>query len=122
MPNHLSFFAIHVDDLDRAMRFYEGVFGWKFTPWGPPEFFLIDTGEGGIPGAIQKRRQPVGEGAIFGFECTIGVESIEEIIRAIPEFGGTITMPKVTIPTVGDMCQFHDPEGNLVGAMQYVKD
>ncbi len=28
-------------------------------------------------------------------------------------------MPKVTIPTVGMLLFFRDPEGNIAGAMQY---
>ena len=50
MSNNLGFFAIHADDLPRTQRFYEKVFGWKFTPWGPPGFFLIQTGEKNDPG------------------------------------------------------------------------
>jgi predicted enzyme related to lactoylglutathione lyase len=30
MPNNLGFFAVHADNLPRARRFYENVFGWKF--------------------------------------------------------------------------------------------
>lgn len=119
MPNHVSHFAIHADDLPRATRFYGNVFGWKFQAWGPPEFFLIDTGPGGIGGALQKRRTPITCRAMVGYECTIGVDSIDAIISAVATNGGEITMPKVTIPSVGTMCQFHDTEGNLVGAMEY---
>jgi predicted enzyme related to lactoylglutathione lyase len=45
MSNNLVFFAIHAEDLPKAQRFYEKVFGWKFQPWGPPGFFLIATGD-----------------------------------------------------------------------------
>ena len=44
MPANLASFAIHVDDVDRARRFYEAIFGWQFEPWGPPGFYLILTG------------------------------------------------------------------------------
>ena len=47
MPNNLSFFAINADDVPRARTFYEAVFGWGFEPWGPPDFYLIETGKGG---------------------------------------------------------------------------
>ena len=36
-----------VDDVDRARRFYEAVFGWEFEPWGPPGFYLILTDQPG---------------------------------------------------------------------------
>jgi predicted enzyme related to lactoylglutathione lyase len=37
MPNNIAHFAIDADNVPRARRFYEAVFGWRFTPWGPPE-------------------------------------------------------------------------------------
>ena len=37
MPNNVVHFAVHADDLPRARRFYEAVFGWRFEPWGPPD-------------------------------------------------------------------------------------
>jgi len=35
MANNLASFAIHVDDTDRAIAFYEAVFGWTFEPNRP---------------------------------------------------------------------------------------
>ena len=40
MPSNVKHFAVHADDVDRA-KFYESVLGWQFTPWGPPNFYLI---------------------------------------------------------------------------------
>ena len=42
MSNNVDFFAINADDVPRARKFYEKVFGWSFEPWGPPGFYLID--------------------------------------------------------------------------------
>jgi hypothetical protein len=47
MPNKLAHFAIEAEDVERALKFYESVFGWRFSPWGPPEFYLIE-GEGAM--------------------------------------------------------------------------
>jgi predicted enzyme related to lactoylglutathione lyase len=119
MANNVSFFAIHVDDLDRAQRFYEQVFGWSLEPWGPPGFLMIRTGDGGIGGAMHKRHEPLTGSGMRGFECTIGVADIDATIRAIEGNGGRIGMAKFTIPTVGSGCYFYDTEGNWAGAMQY---
>lgn len=54
-----------------------------------------------------------------GFECTISVSDIDETIKAIESNGGEIILPKCTLPSIGHLCFFQDPEGNLVGAMQY---
>ena len=124
MPNNLKSFGITADDVTRARRFYEQVFGWRFEPWGPPDFYLIHTGDQkdpGVQGLLHARRDPVNGTGMTGFECTIGVDSIDPIIAAIESAGGKITMAKVHIPTVGTGVYFNDTEGNFVGAMQYDK-
>jgi predicted enzyme related to lactoylglutathione lyase len=122
MPNNVKHFAVHADDVERARKFYESVMSWQFTAWGPPGFFLIKTGtdkDPGLHGALQARREIVAGKPTFGFECTIGVESIDDTIAAIEANGGKIVMPKFHIPTVGTLIFFEDTEGNVVGAMQY---
>ena len=124
MPNNLKSFGITADDVARARRFYEQVFGWKFEPWGPPDFYLIHTGDDkdpGVQGLLHKRRTPVQGSGMTGFECTIGVDNVDHIIRAVEQAGGTIAMAKFQIPTVGTGFYFNDTEGNFVGAMQYDK-
>ena len=120
--NNVEHFSINADDVPRARKFYEGVFHWKFTPWGPPNFYLIKSGtdaEPGIHGALQGRREVVKGKPTFGFECTIGVASVDETIAAVEANGGKIVMPKFHIPTVGTLIFFEDTEGNVAGAMQF---
>jgi predicted enzyme related to lactoylglutathione lyase len=120
-PNHLSHFAINADDVERAKRFYSRVFGWHFEAWGPPGFFMIKTKDGEDPGtfgSLQERHHPKGSG-MTGYECTVAVADVDETARAVKAAGGTITMPRVTIGTVGHLIKFNDTEGNIVGAMQY---
>jgi len=119
MPNHVAHFAIHADDVERARAFYEAAFGWEFTPWGPPGFYLISTGPGGLRGALQQRREPVTGTGTTGFECTISVEDVEAARRAVEDAGGTVTAPPFTIDGVGTLFMFTDTEGNTVGAMRY---
>jgi len=124
MPNNLQSFGITCDDVARARRFYEAVFGWRFEPWGPPEFYLIHTGDEqnpGVQGLMHKRREPVNGTGMTGFECTIGVEDIDHTIELVLAHGGKIAMAKFHIPTVGTGAYFTDTEGNFVGAMQLTK-
>jgi len=124
MPSNVSFFAIHAGDPARAMSFYQGVFGWRFEPWGPPGFYLIHTGDEkspGIMGALHARREPVEGRGMTGYECTISVDDIDNTISKVVAHGGRITMDKFQIPTVGTGIYFNDTEGNVAGAMQYEK-
>jgi uncharacterized protein len=120
MPNTLSFFAINADDVPRARRFYETVFGWSFEPWGPPNFYLIDTGKEqvAVRGGLQERRELAPGQKMIGYECTISVASIDQAIRAIEANGGRIAAPKFHIPKVGTVAYFFDTEGNVAGLIQ----
>jgi len=122
MHNNLASFAIHVDDVDRARLFYEGVFGWEFEPWGPPGFYLIHTGDEkcpGIQGLMHQRAEPPTGTGLNGFEPTFAVDDVDAIAAAVEAHGGRLTMAKSVIPTVGALIRFLDPEGNDVGAMAY---
>lgn len=119
MPNDIAHFAIHATDCQRAKAFYETVFQWRFRPWGPPEFWLIETSPGAIGGSLQKRKLPATGGGQIGFECTIAVADIHATAAAIAQAGGRLLMPPFAIEQVGTLVNFHDPEGNVVCAMQY---
>lgn len=121
MPNDLAHFAIHADDCERAKRFYETVFGWKFQPWGPPGFWLIETSKGAVGGSLQQRQQAVSGRGMIGFECTIGVEDARSTASSVEKAGGTVVMKPFLIERVGTLIQFQDTEGNSVSAMQYEK-
>ena len=115
-------FAINADDVPRARAFYERVFRWTFEPWGPPGFFMISTGdsEGRPLGSLQGRRELVPGHRMTGFECTIAVaDDVDVVAAAVKANGGRILMEKATIPGVGDLIFFEDPEGNVAGAMRY---
>lgn len=122
MKNTLTHFAIHIDDIDRAKRFYEAVFEWGFAAYGPPDFLQIKADQsekGELIGALQARKYSPVEEKVIGLECTIGVENVDEIIERVKNEGGEILLPKTVIPLVGWITKFKDTEGNLICAMQY---
>jgi uncharacterized protein len=121
---HVAHYSINADDVDRARKFYGNVFGWKFEPWGPPGFYMINTGDpenGGLLGSLQGRRELLAGQKTIGYECTISVPSIDETIRALKEHKAQIVMPKSVIAGVGSLVFFEDTVGNVAGAMQYEK-
>ena len=109
--------------MPRARRFYENVFGWKFQAWGPPGFYMIDSGEAEVTtplqGSLQQRRELVKGVPMRGFECTISVPDIQAAKTAIEANGGSIVMQICTLAGIGRLLFFQDPEGNLAGAMEY---
>jgi predicted enzyme related to lactoylglutathione lyase len=112
-------FEISVDEADRALKFYSGVFGWSAEKWGgPDEYWLVNTGDGrqpGINGGLYKRH----EGMSFTSHVnTIDVPSVDDFIARIWEHGGRIVTDKLPIPGVGYFAYCQDTEGNTFGIMQ----
>jgi hypothetical protein len=115
--NTLCHFAVNVEDCDRAIRFYEAVFGWKFDPWGPPGFYSGQVGE--LHASIQKRQDEPFPTFIGNFECSIAVDDVDRVAALIVENGGEITLQKVTIPTVCEIARVKDCEGNTFSIATY---
>jgi len=125
-PSNVGHFAIECDDVERAKRFYEAAFGWRIEPWGPPDYYQIFTGtaeQPGIHGDLRHRREPLAGTGNRGFECTITVESLDQILTAIEANGGRVVPgSRYRIEGVGDLAYFEDTEGNRAGVMQQVPD
>jgi len=90
MPNNcLARFAINVDSVSSARDFYQKVFDWKFEPWGPPNFYLIKTGDapvGGVGGLLQERRELVPGGRMIPTVCTVAYfQDTEGNVAAVSE-------------------------------------
>jgi hypothetical protein len=123
MANHIAHFEIFASDVERARKFYEQAFAWRFEVGGPPDFYHIFTGppvEHGISrGLIAKRRGPAAQGALNAFRCTISVASIKESVAAIEAAGGKLRSAIIDIPGVGRLVEFADTEDNVACAMQY---
>ena len=125
MVHNIVHFAIHADDVERARRFYEAVFGWRFEAWGPPGFYNVATGDDdhpGIQGALHARDEPLSGRGTRGFTCTVAVDDVASIRDRVIANGGTITFEEIEIPTVGTLTQFRDTEGNELAAMAYTRD
>lgn len=120
MEPRLTHFAINTNDVEATTAFYGSVFGWRFRDYGPPGFVQILDESGQAPmGAIQPRRQLLDHEPTRGFECTFGVEDVEEVRERVLAAGGRILMEKFTISSVGHVIAFQDPGGNPVLAMEY---
>lgn len=118
-------FEIHAENPERAIGFYQGVFGWQFQKWaGPMDYWLITTGDDkdkGINGGMIRRMgPPPTEGqAVNAYCCTIQIPAIDEYVAKIVKAGGTIALPKMAIPGIGWLAYFKDTEGNITGVMQH---
>jgi len=110
-------FEIPSDNPERSVAFYGEVFGWKFEKWdGPMPYWLVSTGadgEVGINGGLKGRSHP-GESTVN----TVGVDSVDESLRAIERKGGKTVVPKMAVPGIGWLAYCSDPDGNTFGVLQ----
>ncbi|MDO8842299.1 MAG: VOC family protein [Methanocalculus sp.] len=122
---------VHIDiaaeNVERAKKFYETLFGWKFySPPGYPGYYLFETtDENGagpdsvaplIGGGLGRRELPEQR-----ITCYIGVDAIAPYLKKIEELGGKITMPYTELPGYGALANCEDSEGNLFGLFEEQK-
>jgi hypothetical protein len=119
-PPTLRHFAINADDVPRAKAFYEQLFGWSFTPWGPPNFYQTRNAGEGLIGALQERRELVADRRTNAFETSFQVRDIRATLADAQGNGGKILMQPYRIEGVGEIGYFEDTEGNMCGVAQYV--
>jgi len=116
-------FEIPADNLARAKRFYNTVFGWKMNEIPEMEYVIVGTEEsdedgmpketGAINGGMLERQDPVKSPVI-----TINVKSIDQAAATIEKNGGKIIRPKMPAGDMGFAAYFKDTEGNVIGLWQ----
>lgn len=114
-------FEVHAENPERAARFYETVFGWRFQHTPAIDYWTISTGEGpGIDGGMLRRRgePPVQGQAVNAHMCTIGVDDLDATMNAALAAGATMALPRMAIPNVGHVAYLVDTEGNIFGLYQ----
>jgi len=128
MSMRVCHFEIHAADPQKAIAFYQRLFGWEFSRWGDEEYWLIRTGpaeargaeERGIDGGLLRRRGPApADGqAVNAYVCTIRVPSLDDMLRQVETAGGSIALPKMAVKCVGWLAYAQDDQGNIFGMMQ----
>lgn len=115
-------FDLPADDLERAKKFYENLFDWKFNKVPmPTPFYLIETkdheGNQGVRGGMGKRMLP-GQ-TISNY---IDVPSVDEYLAKVKKLGGNIIMPKTAVSGWGYQAICVDTENNKFGLWEEGKN
>jgi predicted enzyme related to lactoylglutathione lyase len=114
-------FEIHADDPEKAIAFYQQVFGWEFNRWSEAEYWLIRTGpdsEPGINGGLIRRRHPIDGEGVITYVCTVAVPDLDAALGRATAAAGTVAVPRMPIPGVGWLAYAKDNQGNVFGIMQ----
>ena len=115
-------FEIHAADPERAVNFYQTLFGWTFQKWeGPMDYWLIITGpddQPGINGGLVRRQGEIDGQAVIAYVCTVDVADVDASVKSAIDHGGQIALPKMPVPGMGWLAYCKDTEGNIFGMMQ----
>jgi len=104
---------LNVSDLDRAMNFYNTLFGWSFEePFPDYAWFKTPWGAGG--GLFSRGEVPRGESPLV----YIKVLSVEYAVNKAVELGGEIDIPVAKMGRWGLFAHLKDPDGNVIGIYQ----
>ena len=120
MAHPVPYFEIPVDDMDRAVAFYEGLLGTKLTRQKVDGYdmaiFPFDEGAPGATGALAKGDvyRPSKNGAILYFR----VKDIRQIVAKAQAMGRPILYPVKDIGDAGFVAEIEDSEGNRLALLQ----
>ena len=134
--NRVVHFEIHADDVERAKKFYTGLFGWEMQQMGSEygDYVVVVTGPGpdeiaagkvtmenvGINGGLMKRRgpRPAPDAPVNGYSCIVGVDDVDAMVEKAKGLGATMALDAMDIPNVGRLAYMHDTEGNIFGIIK----
>ncbi|MFK7865835.1 MAG: VOC family protein [Alphaproteobacteria bacterium] len=117
--NAVVWFDLYVDDMDRAVAFYEQVLGQKLEPITDPTgetqmmAFPSEMAHYGAAGALVKMESmKPGPG---GSQLYFGVDDCADKEALVTKAGGAVIRPKFSIGEFGFIMLAQDSEGNIVG-------
>ena len=122
-------FDIPVDDMQRAKKFYEKIFGWEIhlIPGSGGNFHAAHT----VP--VDENDEPLTRGAIngglfkrdtYGVRETfleVTVPSIDDYLKKIVAEGGEIVRQKSPMLDIAFFAIIRDTEGNAIGLWEDIK-
>lgn len=120
MANPVFHFEIPVTDLDRAVAFYEAVFGYRLTretvDGYEMAFFPRAEGQPGASGALARGDvyRPSHDGPVIYFD----VPDIDAVLARAAARGARVLYPRKDIGPAGFVAEIEDSEGNRIALTQ----
>lgn len=118
--NPAMYFEIPVFNMQRAMKFYEKLFGFDFyleeIHGNEMAMLPFEVEKSGITGALAKGEiyQPSLQGTLI----YLSVENIEETLIRAQSAGAKVLFPKTKAGDHAYVAEIQDSEGNRVGLIQ----
>ena len=118
-PHMMVHFEIPSDNLERAKKFYNDLFGWKMEKMpGPMQYWTFSTTNDkngveqlqNISGGVMERQMP--QQSITNYIC---VKSVDDYSKKVERLGGKVKVPKTEVLNLGWFAICTDTENNTFG-------
>lgn len=114
-PNPIIWWELATHDQEKSVRFFEGVFGWKFQLDVESGFHKIINAsfvmQGGAIFTLRRAKLPF-------LTLYIQVDDIQEKVRLVREHGGFIVDPPAELAPNQWICLFNEPSGVTFAMIQ----
>jgi len=126
MTGRVVHFEIPFDDGDRARGFYKDLFGWQAMEMPEMSYTIVTTGpsndqgptdSGYINGGMLPRQQAATASPVI----VVDVDSIESTLERVGTMGGSTVVGKTPVGDMGFAAYFTDPDGNVIGLWETVR-
>lgn len=100
-------------DIEATQKFFEGLFGWEFTPWA--DNYILFRTPSGLSGALAQvdELDPTVRPLLY-FE----VVELEPYIKKVSELGGDVISDVEEAPELGSFAILADPDGSFFGVFK----
>ena len=100
-------------DIEATQKFFEGLFGWEFTPWA--DNYILFRTPSGLSGALTQvdELEPSIHPLLY-FEVT----ELEPYIKKASELGGEVISDVEEAPELGSFAILADPDGSFFGVFK----
>lgn len=102
--NHINYVEFKATDLESIKAFYQEVFDWQFTDYGPD---YVAFSNSGLEGGFERSDEEIVKGALV----VLYHEDLESLKDRILSSGGIIAIDTFSFPG-GRRFHFKDPSGN----------
>ena len=118
MANPFVHVELQTKELDKAKKFYQGIFDWRFEdmPMGNGMSYTgINVGEGTGGGMWTNPAAPNGPAHWLAY---VNVDNIDATVDKVRSLGGTVVQPKTEVAEMGWYSVITDPSGAMLGLWQ----
>ncbi|OIJ63722.1 VOC family protein [Streptomyces mangrovisoli] len=122
--NTLVWVELHVPDPVAAIRFYAGVYGWRYSEMQTPgmTYRVLSIGEGdqqeGSFGGVAPQGGGDGSATVPCWVPYFHVTDVDATVAKVESGGGAVVMPAADVPEVGRIAWASDPAGAVFALLK----